>query len=165
MLFVSMQRELQTPPRGNWRSGEGFTAQEGHEFMSSDLTLAEANSIVGAAIARAREFGILVSVSVCDSQGHLIAFNRMDGAILESDRFSIGKSVARAGTGLPSGKIERIFYHPLCAVAEGTPALRVPGGLPIFRGGEVARACGVDGAPSHDEEEECARAGTATMSS
>ena len=129
--------------------------------MSGSLPLAEANSILGAAVTKARELNILVSVTVCDNQAHLIAFNRMDGAFLESDRFSIGKAVASAATGLPSGQIEGIFHHPLLAVAEGTPAFRIPGGLPIFRDGQVAGACGVDGAPSHEQEEECARAGIA----
>jgi uncharacterized protein GlcG (DUF336 family) len=48
--------------------------------MSGSLTLAEANSILGAAVTKARELNILVSVTVCDNQAHLIAFNRMDGA-------------------------------------------------------------------------------------
>jgi glc operon protein GlcG len=133
--------------------------------MSGSLTLAEANSILGAAVTKARELNILVSVTVCDNQGRLIAFNRMDGALLESDRFSIGKAVASAGTGLPSGQIEGIFYHPLLAVEEGTPVFRIPGGLPIFRDGQVAGGCGVDGALSHEQEEECARAGIASIPS
>lgn len=134
--------------------------------MSGSLTLAEANSILGAAVTKARELNIVVSVTVCDNQGHLIAFNRMDGALAESDRFSIGKAVASARTGLPSGQIpEGIGYRPFPAVAEGMPVLRIPGGLPIFRGGQVAGGCGVDGAPSHEQEEECARAGIANTPS
>lgn len=134
--------------------------------MSGSLTLAEANSILGAAVTKARELNILVSVTVCDNQGRLIAFNRMDGAFLEIDRFSIGKAVASAGTGLPSGQVEGIVYHPLLAVAEGAPAFRIPGGLPIFREGQVAGGCGVAGAPSsHEQEEECARAGIASIPS
>ena len=131
--------------------------------MSVSLNLAEAISIIRAAIARAQELEILVSVTVCDDQGHLIAFNRMDGALLESDRFSIGKAVASAGTGLPSGQIEGMVYHPLLTIGEGMPAFRIPGGLPILRNGNVAGGCGVDGAPSHDQEEECARVGIASI--
>jgi uncharacterized protein GlcG (DUF336 family) len=70
------------------------------------LTLAEANSIVDVAIAKAREFNITVSVAVCDNLGHLIALNRMDGVYGEANRFSIGKAVVSAGTGLPSGEVE-----------------------------------------------------------
>jgi uncharacterized protein GlcG (DUF336 family) len=70
-----------------------------------NLTLAEANTIVAAAIAKARQLNIIVNVAVCDNQGHQIAFNRMDRAYAEGDRFAIGKAVASAGTGLPNGAI------------------------------------------------------------
>ena len=76
------------------------------------LTLAQANKIVAAAIAQARQFNIIVNVAVCDNQGHLIAFNRMDRAYAEGDRFAIGKAVASAGTGLPSGEIGSRVDHP-----------------------------------------------------
>jgi Haem-degrading len=42
------------------------------------LTLSEANSIVKAAIAKAQELSIVVSVAVCDGQGRVIALNRME---------------------------------------------------------------------------------------
>ena len=130
------------------------------------LTLAQANKIVAAAIAKAQQLNIIVNVAVCDNQGHLIAFNRMDGAYAEGDRFAIGKAVASAGTGLPSGEIESRVDHPPVAdvVAEGAPALHVRGGLPIFRSAQIEGGCGVDGAPSHHEQEEaCARAGIASL--
>ena len=43
------------------------------------LTLIEANQIVRAAIAKADELNIKISVAVCDAGGRLIALNRMDG--------------------------------------------------------------------------------------
>jgi uncharacterized protein GlcG (DUF336 family) len=39
----------------------------------------EANSIVAAAIAKARQLNVNVSVAVRDRQGHPIALNRTDG--------------------------------------------------------------------------------------
>ena len=130
------------------------------------LTLAEANTIVAAAIAKARQLNIIVNVAVCDNQGHLIAFNRMDTAYAEGDRFAIGKAVVSAGTGLPSGEVVGRVDHPPVAgvVAEGVPALHVRGGLPIFRSGQIEGGCGIDGASSHHEQEEaCARAGIASL--
>ena len=63
----------------------------------------------------------------------------MDRAYAEGDRFAIGKAVASAGTGLPSGEIGSRVDHPPVAdvVAEGVPALHVRGGLPIFRSGQI----------------------------
>jgi uncharacterized protein GlcG (DUF336 family) len=135
--------------------------------MAAHLTLAEANSIVGAAISKARELNILVSVTVCDDQGHLIALNRMDGALAESGRFSVGKAIASAATGLPSDQIKGTIFHASAevTVAGGMPVYRVRGGLPIFRGGNVVGGCGVDGATSHEQEEACARAGVAKLAS
>ena len=130
------------------------------------LTLAQANTIVAAAIAKARQLNIIINVAVCENQGHLIAFNRMDRAYAEGDRFAIGKAVASAGTGQPSGEVVNRIDHPPVAgvVAEGVPVLHVRGGLPIFRSGQIEGGCGVDGAPSHHEQEEaCARAGIATL--
>ena len=130
------------------------------------LTLAEANTIVAAAITEARQLNIIVSVAVCDNQGYLIAFNRMDRAYAEGGRFALGKAVASAGTGLPSGEVASFVDHPPVAgvVAEGVSALHVRGGLPILRSGQIEGGCGVVGAPSHHEQEEaCARAGIASL--
>src|SRR3989442_1253134 len=58
------------------------------------LTLAEANRIVQAALTKAQEMNIKVSVAVCDAGGRLMAFNRMDGAIWGSIYGSQGKAIA-----------------------------------------------------------------------
>jgi len=134
-------------------------------FRVVTLTLAEADSIVNAAIAKARQLNVNVSVAVCDEYGHLIALKRMDGAYAEVNRFSIGKAVVSAGTGLPSGDVEGIVDHPPTAdvIGHGGPRIRVRGGLPIFRSGRIEGACGVDGALSREQDEECARAGVASI--
>jgi uncharacterized protein GlcG (DUF336 family) len=48
-------------------------------------------------------------------------------------------------------------------VAEGVPAIRIRGGLPVLRGGEVEGGCGVAGSQSTEQDEDCARAGIATL--
>ena len=70
---------------------------------------------MNAAIAKARQLNVNVSVAVCDEYGHLIALKRMDGAYAEVNRFSIGKAVVSAGTGLPSGdgEVSSIIRRPL----------------------------------------------------
>ena len=123
------------------------------------LTQAEANSIVDAAITKARQLNVNVSVAVCDEQGRLIALSRMDGAYAEANRFSIGKAIASAGTGLPSGEVKGIIDSRADIVREGTPPIGIRGGLPIFREDLIEGACGVDGALSHEQEEDFARAG------
>jgi len=68
------------------------------------LKLAEANRAIVAAKAYARDHGYLISVTVVDAMGHLIAHQRMDGALLLSSYGSVGKAIAAAGLGLPSGE-------------------------------------------------------------
>jgi uncharacterized protein GlcG (DUF336 family) len=43
------------------------------------LTLAEANQAIAAALARAQTMKMKIAVSVCDEEGRLVAFQRMDG--------------------------------------------------------------------------------------
>src|SRR5262249_55594905 len=123
------------------------------------LTLAQANLIVDAAIAKERQLNVSVSVTVCDERGRLIALNRMDGAYAEANRFSIGKAIASAGTGLPSGEVKGIIDSRAEIVEEGAPPIGIQGGLPIFQEDLIEGACGVDGALAHEQEEDFARAG------
>lgn len=131
------------------------------------LTLNEANSIVKAAIAKAQELNIIVSVAVCDTRGRVVALNRMLGAFAEVDQFAIGKAIASAGSGLPSGEVIGFGFvdHSRVdeVIREGLPDYCVSGGLPISRDGQIEGGCGVDGASSHAQEEECARAGIASL--
>src|SRR5262249_52557747 len=123
------------------------------------LTLAEAHSIVDAAIAKARQLNVNVSVAVCDERGCLIALSPMNASYAEANRFSIGKAIASAGTGLPSGEVKGIIDSQAEIVGKGAPPIGIRGGLPIFRNDLIEGGCGVDGALSHEQAEECARAG------
>ena len=70
-----------------------------------------------------------------------------------------------ASTGLPSGEVEGTVDHPAGAgvFGQGGPVNRIRGGLLIFRNGQIEGACGVGGALSHEQEEECARVGIASI--
>jgi uncharacterized protein GlcG (DUF336 family) len=90
------------------------------------LTLAESESIVEGALSAARRLKIKVCVAVCNRQGRPIALSCMDGTYAEAGRAAIGKAVASASTGQPSGEIRGIPMHPSAGlvVAEGMPVLR-----------------------------------------
>lgn len=126
------------------------------------LTFLEANRVIDGVLSRARSLSLHVSASVCDPVGLLIAHHRMDGALAESSWESMGKSMAAAQEGCPSGEIlTTLTPHPRTALlrAMGAPALRRPGGLPIFRKGLLEGAIGVSGAPTDEQDNDCARAG------
>lgn len=131
------------------------------------LTLAEANLVVSGAIEKAQELRQNVSVAVCNERGRLIAFNCMDGTCEDLSHLSIGKAIESAGSGLPSANVVVGCKHtPVdTVVREGAPVMCVQGGLPILRAGKIEGACGVVGTPSHDQDEECARAGIASLGS
>ena len=59
------------------------------------LTLAEANRMIQAAIAKAGELNVNVSIAVCDAGGNLLAFNRMEGASPVSATVAQGKAAQR----------------------------------------------------------------------
>jgi uncharacterized protein GlcG (DUF336 family) len=130
------------------------------------ITLSEANRAIKGTLSRAHSVAARISVSVCDTSGHLIAHQRMDGTSTEASWGSIGKAVAAAQEGRPSGEVLTEF-NPLpktgLVAAMGAPNLRRPGGLPIFRKGELEGAIGVSGASSNEDDEDFARAGLAAL--
>ena len=132
------------------------------------LKLAEANRAIVAAHTYARDHGYSISVTVCDSMGHLIAHQRMDGALPLSSYGALGKAIASAGLGLPSGEESDVDLQRSSVsgvLAHGLAVIRRPGGLPLKRGGEVEGAIGVSGAPTDDQNEECARRGIEAIGS
>jgi len=126
------------------------------------IKLAEANHAIVAAQEYAHDRGYSISVTVCDPMGHLIAHQRMDDALLLSGYGSVGKAIASAGLGIPSGEesgVDLEGFSVSGVLAHGLPVIRRPGGLPIKRGGKVEGAIGVSGAPTDEQDEECARRG------
>jgi glc operon protein GlcG len=129
------------------------------------LTLGEANQIVQAAIDKAREMNIRISVAVCDAGGRLMAFNRMDNAIWGSVYGSQGKAVAAVAFGRASGELQERAASPIIQgimAAEGGHIIPSQGAVPIIRHGVVEGACGVGGGTSQ-QDEDCARAGVAKL--
>ena len=129
------------------------------------LILQEANRVAAAAVAHAESLGILICVSVSDTGGRLIAFQRMDGAIWAAVYGSQGKAAASAAFGRPSGDLTERADHPTfrgIAAADGGRLIYGQGAVPILRDGRVIGACGVGGGTG-EEDEDCARAGAACI--
>ena len=129
------------------------------------LTLFKARKIINQALQRARELNVSISVAVCDTSGRLIALNQMDGSMgWEVDRCSMGKAVAAAITGRPSDRLFEQFATGaprFLACNNVVPPRGQRGGLPVIEGGIVQGGCGVSGALTLQQDEECARAGIA----
>ena len=128
------------------------------------LTLGEAKRMVDAAIAEAERIGIKLSVSVCDAGGHLLAFNRMEGAIFISAVAAQGKAVGAVGFGRDSSAIQG--DSPIVQAIMATQGGRIipaQGALAIIKDGEIVGAIGGSGGTAQ-QDEDCARVGLAAVS-
>ena len=134
------------------------------------LSLAEANRAMQATLAKAHNLHINISVAVCDADGRLIAFQRMDGTLAEAHRAAYGKALASATSGRPSGDESIEFsedfkdFRTATVIGEDAPIIRRPGGLPIIRAGQVEGALGVAGA-TNEQCVQCALAGIGAFTS
>ncbi|WP_248796459.1 GlcG/HbpS family heme-binding protein [Pseudomonas sp. MWU13-2105] len=78
------------------------------------LTLAHANHLIDTALAQARGQNLRpMAVAVLDTAGHLIAFQREDGASMFRQDIAIGKAWASVAMGASSRTLlERAQHHP-----------------------------------------------------
>jgi uncharacterized protein GlcG (DUF336 family) len=129
------------------------------------LTLAQASTIVDAALAKARATGSApLTVAVLDSGGHLVALKREDRSGILRPDIAIAKAWGALGMGFGTRELaERatkvpMFITAISAVSHGR-LVPVPGGVLIKDGsGEVLGAVGISGDTS-DRDESCAVAG------
>lgn len=95
------------------------------------ITSHQAQALIDAAEAKAREIGVPVNIAVLDAGAHLKAFRRMDGAVLGSIDISIGK--ARTAV-LFQTTSEAVWDY--CKPGAPAPGLEnTNGGLVTFAGG------------------------------
>lgn len=92
---------------------------------TSNLTLAQANAIIDAALASARADALPpVAVAVLDAAGHAVAFQREDGASMLRIDIAIGKAWAAAGMGVSSRVLHQraqdnpVFFNALAASSQ-----------------------------------------------
>ena len=127
------------------------------------LSLPEANRMVQAVTAKAQELDVRLSVAVVDSGGHLMAFNRMEGANWVTDTVARGKAVAATGFGRPSGARQADSPIIQAVIAShGGRMLPTQGAVPVVGDGELIGAIGGSGATAQ-QDEECAQAGLAAL--
>ena len=128
-----------------------------------NLTLGEANRMVQAAITEANRIGIRLSVSVCDAGGHLLAFNRMEGAIFISAVAAQGKAFGAGGFGRDSSAIpaDSPVIQAIMAT-QGGKIIPAQGALVIVKDGETVGAIGGSGGTAQ-QDEDCVRVGLSAL--
>jgi uncharacterized protein GlcG (DUF336 family) len=129
--------------------------------ISSEL----AQKMVDAAVAKARELGVSENVAILDDGGNLKAFCRMDGAPI----LCIEIAQNKAYTALFGVSTQELFdfIQGDPSLLAGMPTLaRVAawgGGFPIKVDGEIVGAIGLSGAPTVQNDVDCAKAALALV--
>ncbi|HEX8784861.1 MAG TPA: heme-binding protein [Telluria sp.] len=133
------------------------------EATTLTLTLAQANTIIAAALAAARADGLPpVAVAVLDAAGHLVALQREDGATMLRTDVAIGKAYAAAGMGVASRVLHQraqdnpVFFNALSASSQGK-FIPQTGAVAIRRAdGTLIGAVGASGGTGAQDEAICA---------
>ena len=124
-----------------------------------------AQKMVDEAVAKARQLGVAENVAILDDGGNLKAFRRMDGAPILCIEMAQNKAYTALFGVSTQDFFDFIQRDP--SLLAGIPTLaRVAaygGGLPIKVDGELVGAIGVSGAPTVQNDIDCARAAVALV--
>lgn len=132
-----------------------------HVKATFELTYAGALAILEGAVAKALEIGVPQCIAVVDAGGNLLAFVRMDGAKVLSQRSATRKAVTAASSRAASGGMPEEIGAKLAVATDGM-LINVKGGLPIVVDGHVVGAIGV-GSGTQDQDVAVAEAGLAAL--
>jgi glc operon protein GlcG len=117
------------------------------------ISLARAQAVIHAAVAEATRRKWKMNVAVSDSGGNLVAFQRMDGAMLASIQIAEHKARAAATFRRPTKVFEdgiNLMHLNYLLAFDGVIASR--GGIPLIEQGAIIGAIGTSGgADSQDE--------------
>jgi glc operon protein GlcG len=127
------------------------------------ISLVRAQAVIDAAVAEAKKRNWKMNVAVVDSGGNLVAFQRMDGAMLASIQIAEHKARAaatfRRETKVFEDGINLMHLNYLLAF-DGVIASR--GGIPMIERGVIIGAIGVSGGADSQDEIIC-KAGAAVI--
>lgn len=115
------------------------------------LTIADAQTIAAAAEAEAKRNNWAVSIAICDDGGHLLHFQRLDGAGIQTAAISQGKAKAAAYSRKPTKALEDIVGGGRNAFLSVPDLVLLEGGEPIMVNGICVGGVGVSGVKSSDD--------------
>lgn len=126
------------------------------------VSAAGAKVALAAAEKAAADKGLKLSIAVMDNAGHLVAFQRADGAAVTSAEAALRKARTAAQLGVPSKVFQDLLENgatSLLALEFLTP---MQGGVPLVVDGAVVGGIGCSGG-SGDDDEAVASAGAAAL--
>lgn len=120
-----------------------------------NITLEQAEKIIKASKAKAKEMNVKMNISVVDAGANQVAFVRMDGAWLGSADIALKKAKTARFFDMPSGEIGKLSQpgKPLFNIEHSNGGLiSFPGGVPLKDGsGNIIGAVGVSGSTVDDD--------------
>ena len=123
-----------------------------------ELTLEDCRKVCAAAQQEARRNNWNVAIAILDDGGHLLHFERMDGATPANAAIAVEKGRTAAMSRRSSGKWEEFVKGGRTAMLKMPGILPVQGGLPIVVDKTCVGGIGISGVQSH-EDEQIAQAG------
>ena len=127
------------------------------------ISLERAQSVILAAVAEAKKRNWKMNIAVVDSGGNLVAFQRMDGAMLASIRIAEHKARTGATFRRPTKVFEdgiNLMHLNYLLAFDGVIASR--GGIPLIDQGVIIGAIGVSGG-TDSQDEVVSKAGAAVI--
>lgn len=131
------------------------------------ITLEQANTITAAAFAKGKDMGLKpLAVAVVDAGGHLISYQKQDGASIGRLQIASGKACGALFMGVSSRTLaemaaDRPTFIATAASAAPQGLIPAPGGVIVVDGsGAPIGAVGISGDLS-DNDEACTLAGIA----
>jgi uncharacterized protein GlcG (DUF336 family) len=130
------------------------------------LTLEQAQKAVEAGLAKARELGSPSSIAIVDDGRNLLAFARMDGALLASIEISVAKAYTARSLNMQTRDVGPLTQpgQPLYGLetTHRQALVTFGGGQPISLGGEIVGGLGVAGG-TVDQDQEVGDAAVAAL--
>jgi uncharacterized protein GlcG (DUF336 family) len=140
-------------------------AQQGPpQYGSPGVTLEQAKKAIEAAEAEAKKNGWAFAIAVVSSDGHLVAFNKMDQTQFASIKIAQHKARAAATFRRPT----KAFQDGLAANPANVYLLTLDdviaseGGIPLMSGGKIIGAIGCSGGTGAQDGQAC-KAGADTI--
>src|SRR5271168_1458986 len=127
------------------------------------VSLDRAAAVIHAAVAEAKKRNWKMNLAVVDSGGNLVAFQRMDGAMLASVQIAQHKARAAATFRRPTKVFEdgvQLMHLNYLLAFDGMIASR--GGIPLIEQGKIVGAIGCSGG-TDSQDEVVSKAGAAAI--
>jgi glc operon protein GlcG len=117
------------------------------------ISLDRAQTVVNAAVVEAKKRNWKMNIAISDSGGNLVAFQRMDGAMLASIQIAEHKARAAAVFRRPNKVFEdsiNLMHLNYLLAFDGVIASR--GGIPLLEQGKIIGAIGCSGGTDSQDE-------------